>query len=240
MRRRRRVGACATTIRRTPIYIATGLVTVAVAAGMSSCTTGGDNAFHDIKDVSVPPPAPTTTTTTLPPTTVPRVTTTIPTSSTSTTAAPTTTTTIVLVDEKLYFINGPKLKVVVRKVPPPSTATTVANDAAARAVLADLVKGALPNENVRTAIQASFIGGPPAVAAGVATVELTAGFSVLSDSDAQLAIAQLVYTLTELGGVGQVSFTRDGQPLSVPRSNGTQTVRPVTRDDYPAVDLLAQ
>lgn len=239
MSRWRRPGAPGAAIRYARPYVAAGLVTVAVAAGMSACTTGGDNAFHDIKDVRVPTPAPTTTTTTLPPTTVPRVTTTIPTSSTSTTAAPTTTTTIVLVDEKLYFINGPKLKLVVRKVPPPTTATTVANDAA-RAVLADLVKGALSSENVRTAIQASFIGGPPAVAAGVATVELTAAFSVLSDSDAQLAIAQLVYTLTELGGVGQVSFTRDGQPLSVPRSNGTQTVRPVTKDDYPAADVLAQ
>ena len=197
-------------------------LTVALAAVLAACTVGGDNGFHEIKDVRVPTLPPTTTTTTVAPTTtVPRSTTTVATP--STTLAPTTT--IVTVEEKLYFISGSKLKLVVRRVP----ATASIN-----AVLNDLGKGPLPGENLRTAVRPEYWGDTSIGTNGVASVELKPEFAALTDIDAQLAIAQIVYTLTELGGVGQVAFLRDGQPLSVPKGDGAQTVKPVSKEDYPA------
>jgi spore germination protein GerM len=196
-------------------FLATA-ITAVVAAGLAACTVGGDNGFHEIKDVRVPTLPPTTTSTT-----VPQSTTTI--AVPSTTLAPTTT--IVLVEEKLYFIAGAKLKLVVRRVPTTASINTVLND---------LGRGPLPGENLRTAVKPEYWGDTSIGTNGVASVELTLAFSSLTDSDAQLAIAQIVYTLTELGGVGQVAFLRDGQPLSVPKGDGAQTVKPVSKDDYPA------
>jgi hypothetical protein len=48
-----------------------------------------------------------------------------------------------------------------------------------------------------------------------------------------LALAQVVYTATGLEGVNRVRFRLEGEPTVVPRGNGTQTSRPVDRNDYP-------
>lgn len=74
--------------------------------------------------------------------------------------------------------------------------------------------------------------GEVSLARGVATVDLTEAFAELT-SEAQLAaIAQLVLTLTDRPGVGQVAFTLEGASVDVPRGDGTVTGGAVTRGDY--------
>ncbi|MFV0307558.1 MAG: GerMN domain-containing protein [Desertimonas sp.] len=71
---------------------------------------------------------------------------------------------------------------------------------------------------------------------GVAEVDLVGDAYDTIPADQQLpAIAQIVLTLTEQPGVGQVSFTLDGEPLRVRLGNGQTTVvagQAVSADDY--------
>lgn len=67
---------------------------------------------------------------------------------------------------------------------------------------------------------------------GVATVDLTDAFADLSSEAQLLAIGQIVLTLTDRPGVGQVSFTLAGAPVDVPRGDGTTAGGTVTRGDY--------
>lgn len=67
---------------------------------------------------------------------------------------------------------------------------------------------------------------------GVASVDLTAQFTVLDGPTQRLAIAQLVFTLTSRPGLGRVSFTLEGQPIDIPRGDGTLATGSVARDNY--------
>jgi spore germination protein GerM len=71
------------------------------------------------------------------------------------------------------------------------------------------------------------------VARGRATVDLADSFVDLSGTDQRIALAELVYTATGRPGVGQVSFTLEGEPTEVPRGDGSVTSEPLTRSDYP-------
>jgi spore germination protein GerM len=71
------------------------------------------------------------------------------------------------------------------------------------------------------------------VEGGVATVDLAAAFDELVPAADELTyVAQVVCTLTGLPGVGQVAFTRDGDPVGVPTAGGALSTLPVSRDDY--------
>ena len=71
---------------------------------------------------------------------------------------------------------------------------------------------------------------------GVATVELPLGFfEQIPQEDQLLAIGQLVLTITEVGGIGQVLFVQNGSPLPVPRRGGgglTDGSEPLAHRDY--------
>ena len=67
---------------------------------------------------------------------------------------------------------------------------------------------------------------------GVANVDLDEDFSELDGSSQLRAIAQLVYTLTSRPGVGRVAFTLVGQPVEIPRGDGSLTSGSVSRDGY--------
>jgi spore germination protein GerM len=69
---------------------------------------------------------------------------------------------------------------------------------------------------------------------GVATVSVTPGFPGLSGGNQLLAVAQVVWTLTELPTVTAVRFSVDGTPVEIPTDDGL-TDRPVDRDDYRSV-----
>lgn len=67
---------------------------------------------------------------------------------------------------------------------------------------------------------------------GVATVDLDEAFALLDGRDQRITLAQLVFTLTGRPGVGRVSFTVEGDPVDIPRGDGTLTSGSVSRDAY--------
>lgn len=67
---------------------------------------------------------------------------------------------------------------------------------------------------------------------GRATVELTDTLDETGRSDQILAFAQIVCTLAAKPGVTAVSFTQDGQPVGVPRADGSLSESPATAADY--------
>ena len=168
---------------------------------------------------------PSTSTSTTPPTTI------VPT--TSTTIVDTATTTTIATDDvTLYFISsGGQLKGYPRPL---------ARPAGVDSVLFALQQGppaGQPGVGIRSAVptreQALITSTEDN--SGVATIDLPPGFFQQTLPEDQLfAIGQIVLTVTEVGGIGQVLFTQAGQPLQVPRgpgglSNGTD---PLARRDY--------
>ena len=70
---------------------------------------------------------------------------------------------------------------------------------------------------------------------GYVTVDLVGDeFERIDPADQRGAIGQLVLTLTQRPGVGQVRFTTDGELQRVPRGDGLQSEagEPVSRQDY--------
>lgn len=69
---------------------------------------------------------------------------------------------------------------------------------------------------------------------GVAYVEATAVFTEVVGANQLLAVAQVVWTVTEAPRTNKVSITVNGEPLEVPTDDGLSRV-PVTRDQYMSV-----
>ncbi|HEY7628479.1 MAG TPA: GerMN domain-containing protein [Ilumatobacteraceae bacterium] len=168
-------------------------------------------------------PTTSTTTTTTPATTI---------EPTTTTIAEVTSTTIATQEVNLYFISGG----ILRAVPTPLT------KGAAPAEVLNALQGGPPSGDIggglRTAVpkagQASLKIAPND-GSGVARVDLPANFfSVVKQEDQRWAIGQIVLTLTDIGGIGQVLFTQVGAPVGVPRGAGDFTApeQAVPRKDY--------
>ncbi|MGD9793853.1 MAG: GerMN domain-containing protein [Acidimicrobiia bacterium] len=110
--------------------------------------------------------------------------------------------------------------------------------ASAAQVLAALAKGPSEREvsesSLRSAITPdSFIDVK--VTAGVAVVDLSPTFDEIPVADQILALGQTVLSLTELPGVGQVSFLLGEEPIPAPLADGTSASGPVSRDGYLAL-----
>lgn len=69
----------------------------------------------------------------------------------------------------------------------------------------------------------------------VAVVDLAASFRELARSDQLVAIAQIVLTATARADVDAVTFTSDGQPVEVPRGDGSLTSGILEGGDYLAL-----
>lgn len=89
---------------------------------------------------------------------------------------------------------------------------------------------------LRTAVAGGIRAEDVVVEGSTARVSLSAGFTDAGTQEQILALAQLVLTLTESGGVRAVTFEVDDVAVSVPRTDGSLTDDPVGRADY--VDLL--
>jgi spore germination protein GerM len=65
-----------------------------------------------------------------------------------------------------------------------------------------------------------------------ALVDLNDSFTTLGGSDQIIAIAQLVFTVTERRSVDRLVVRVNGETVEVPRDDGTLTRDPLTRSDY--------
>ncbi len=197
-------------------------IVVSLGAVIVSCGIPDSGSVSKIPDKDVgglSETLPTTTTSTTPPV---KIETTIPVE----TSPPTTA---AVEDVTLYFISGGQL------VPVP--APPIAKGARANQILSALQAG-VPKEGslgVRTAVPGPAL---PITAtedgSGVATVDLPLGFyDQFSPEDQVLVIGQIVFTLTEIPGIGQVLFKQSAQLIGVNRVSGlSDPNQPLARRDY--------
>jgi hypothetical protein len=130
------------------------------------------------------------------------------------------------VDETLCFVRGVGLAAVTRRVDGLSGVDTH---------LQHLLAG--PDEGERERGLSSALPGTVAVAGAstagtVVTVDVREAGEETGRSDEVLAFGQIVCTLTERADVDSVAFRRDGQPLEVPRADGSLSALPLTAADY--------
>ncbi len=129
--------------------------------------------------------------------------------------------------EILVYLEGKQhLVPVERAVPAPGTIAVA---------LRQLAAGPTRNESrLGLTSPASAVGpfeaGP--VRRGVVPVDLPLSFENLGGQDQIVAAAQVVFTVTGLGGARGVRFLVDGQPAQVPGDKGNLVRGPVTRADY--------
>ena len=86
-----------------------------------------------------------------------------------------------------------------------------------------------------TAIRDDAVVNAVRTQGGVANVDLGAGVVEGSAQNQLQAVAQIVCTLTQQPGIGQVRFLVDGVSVEVARGDGSTTADAVSRSDYPAV-----
>ena len=131
-------------------------------------------------------------------------------------------------DEQItvWFVRDDALVPASRTVPAPVDA------AAAMSGLLSGVSKSETDEGIRSALpDASMVVGAD-ISRGTAIVELAPEFLDIPVGDQVLALAQIVYTLTDLRGVGRVRFTIDETPVVVPLPEGDSTEDSVSRDDF--------
>lgn len=132
-------------------------------------------------------------------------------------------------DAVIYLARGRRLVPTIRSLTPPVTLTDLLRSLRLGPTEAEADAG------IRTALPEEAAASSSRPTAGLATVALTDAFIDLPTGDQVLALAQIVYTITDRPGVGQVQFTLDGEPAEIPRPDGTLTSDPVSRDDYAAL-----
>ncbi len=129
----------------------------------------------------------------------------------------------------VYLVSGARLAGVRREAPAPAMPDTA---------LRALLLGPTSEEaarGFRTAIATASGVSSSGIENGLVRVELGPSFDRTGSSDHILAVAQIVYTVTELAGVEGASFTLSGRAVEVPRSDGTLTAGPVRRQDFATV-----
>ncbi len=132
-------------------------------------------------------------------------------------------------DAVIYLARGGRLVPTSRHLPPPLTPLRVLRALGRGPTNPEIAAG------IRTALP---VGGTPRrvrVARGTATVDLPTSFTSLSRGDQVLALAQIVYTVTDQPGIGQVQFTLNRATTDIPRANRSLTNAPVSREDYRAL-----
>jgi hypothetical protein len=106
-------------------------------------------------------------------------------------------------------------------------------------VLRALAAGPTPDEEafgVQTAITSGRAAPSVRRADALAVVELDDAF-FSEGADQVTALAQIVFTLTDLERISRVRFLVGEEPAEVPRADGVLTSEPVGRDDYSALAL---
>lgn len=108
-------------------------------------------------------------------------------------------------------------------------------------VLSILLGGPTENElaeGLRTAISnQAHLRSVRVENATTAVIDLTSSFVEVAGQEQILAVAQVVLTATGTPGITSVRFALEGQPVEVPRSDGTLSSEPLSSADY--ADLKA-
>ena len=145
------------------------------------------------------------------------------------TSAPTTTTSPTTQLVTTWFVSSGRLSPVQRaQLRQPTSGERVGA----------VVAGVIPDEQVRglrSALPSTTSVTNVRVVAGVATVDLAAPFPDLPSAEQVLAVAQLVYSLTEDPTITGMRLTIAGSPVSAPRPDGTLAGDVLTRADYAAL-----
>ena len=68
------------------------------------------------------------------------------------------------------------------------------------------------------------------------SLDLSEELNAVQGERQMIAIAQMVFTATELAGIDGVRFQIEGESVEVPKGDGTLTSSPVRRADYPDLD----
>lgn len=127
---------------------------------------------------------------------------------------------------QVFLVSSTHLTAVDRLEPSPVDISTA---------LAQLLAGPSSTESfegVGTDIPAGTTIRSLGTTGGVATLDLSDTFASVAGQSQILAIAQVVYTVTELPGITQVEFELGGAATEVPSADGTLLDRPVDRADY--------
>lgn len=121
---------------------------------------------------------------------------------------------------------------------------SVPRQASTRAELIEILLAG-PNDDELAAQWSSFI--PPSTEllwartqGQVLTINLSGGITELSGRNLAQAVAQIVYTASELDGVEAVQLRVENEALAWPRSSGETTSDPLRIYDYPDLVVTAQ
>ncbi len=218
--------------RRYRVQRVGGVCLAGVVLVVASCGVPGDDqdrplAPNEIAFQPLPEPTITSTTTT---TTPPVTTAAPPTPTTTTTVVPPSTTSPIVFPLDVYWIAGSTIRPM-RRLDVEATLESAIDALRAGPSFTD------SQEGLRSAIPSADTIDSAMVQSGTATISLAPSFLTLPGNEQTLAIAQIVYTITNLSGVGLVVFRLGDRPLSVPTADGQPSKGALSRDDY--VNLLA-
>lgn len=127
----------------------------------------------------------------------------------------------------VFFVRGAALA--------PATRSTEGSDAAS--AVEQLTVGPSRLEvlsGLRTALAPQPLTVDEGLPGGLTAVSVTREFTGVTGGNQLLAVAQVVWTLTDLPGTTEVRFLVDGVPVEVPTDEGLSD-QPVDRNDYGSV-----
>lgn len=128
--------------------------------------------------------------------------------------------------EKLFLVRNGTLVTVIRRLPAEASPQSLVEDLLAGPTAAE------SDDGITSALLGYLTVPTVEIRDGIATIELAAATIDTGRNDDVLAFGQLVCTLAERPDVDRVAFTRDGQPLRVPRGDTSLTLQPLTPADY--------
>lgn len=214
------------------VVVVAGAALVTSACGVSGNGDLQQIGTDDLAGLDQTTTSTTTTTTTVVVVVVPTAT--APQGSTSTMLP--TTSTVATEPVELYFVAGGALE---------SVSQELTRGVSLYRVLTALESGPPPPDvgiGLTSDVPVGLIRNVPDSSTGVATVDLVGELfeDIPGGVEQRRAIAQIVLTLTQRPGVGQVRFTLDGEPLQVPKLGNvlSEPGEAVARIDY--VSLLDQ
>jgi len=132
----------------------------------------------------------------------------------------------VLESTAAWFIQNDQLVSITRRTPAPVDTTSALANVTAGVTVAEGARGlrsAIPDPSMITGSEKS---------GGTATVQLAGEFVDIPAADQIWALGQIVYTLTDLRGVGRVRFEIAGEAIAVPLPGGDSTKDSTSRDDF--------